>query len=174
MNPFVNTQQRSIELPFACKDLADVLRNTNQEPGSKARWKLLNGLQEAERYLAGLLLRPEALLYVSIDLDPPHSPHRLQLIPMRGQLCILLSIDGSDKGRLPRVRRFLRDSGISPIVDVLSTLSTTGMISSRVLVYPLPVVAPDAAELIRRVIREGFEIGEEAPLYVTSNEQTIA
>src|SRR5689334_12663916 len=111
MNPFVDSNKRSIDLPFGCKDLVDTLANANREPDSRDRWKLLNGLQETERYLAGLLLRPEAILYFDIN-HLALGVHRLQLVPVRGALCVLLFIDGSDKGRLPRVRKFFQDAEI--------------------------------------------------------------
>ena len=169
MNPFVDFQKRSIDLPFGCKDLADALANANREPDSRDRWKLLSGLQETERYLAGLLLQPAALLYLDISII--RTPHRLLLAPLRDELCILLFIDGSDKGRLPRVRKFLHDAEISPAVDVMGNISVIDATSTRILIYPLPVVAPDAAELITRVLREGFALSEEAPLYISSNER---
>jgi hypothetical protein len=172
MNPFVDFQKRSIELPFGCKDLADTLATANREPGSKARWKVLNGLQETERYLAGLLLRADALLYLDISITP--TPHRLHLAPLRGALCILLFIDGSDKGRLQRVRKFFHDAEISPAVDVMGSITVPETTSTRILIYPLPVVAPDAAELITRVLREAFALSEEAQLYVSLNEKTVA
>jgi hypothetical protein len=171
MNPFVDTQKRSIELPFGCKDLADALANANREPDSRARWKLVNGLQEAERYLAGLLLQPAALLYLDISII--HTPDRLQLAPLRDELCILLFIDGSDKGRLSRVRKFLHNAEISPAVDVMGNIVVIGGTSARILIYPLPVVAPDAAELITRVLRDGFVLPEKVPLYISSNEKTV-
>jgi hypothetical protein len=169
MNPFVDFQKRSIDLPFGCKDLADTLANANREPDSRDRWKLLNGLQETERYLAGLLLRPDALL--SLDLSITHTPHRLQLAPVRGALCIVLFIDGSDKGRLQRVRKFFHDAEICPAVDLMGSVS---LISASFLISPLPVVAPDAAELITCVLREGFALSEETQLYVSLNEKTVA
>jgi hypothetical protein len=172
MNPFVDSNKRSIELPFGCKDLADALANANREPESKDRWKLLNGLQETERYLARLLLRPDAILYLDISLA--HTPHRLQLAPVRDALCIVLFVDGSDKGRLPRVRKFFHDAEISPPVDVIGSISVIGATSTRILIYPLPILAPDAAELITRTLREGFALCEEAQLYVSSNEKSIA
>jgi hypothetical protein len=172
MNPFVDAQKRGIELPFGCKDLGDTLSNANREPDSKARWKLLNGLQETERYLAGLLLRPEAILYLDISIT--HRPPRVQLAPVCGALCILLYIDGVDKSRLPRVRKFFQDAEISPAVDVMGSVSVIGATSIRILIYPLPVVAPDAAELITRVLREAFALSEKAQLYVSLNEKTVA
>jgi hypothetical protein len=172
MNPFVDFQKRSIDLPFGCKDLADTLANAKREPDSRDRWKLLNGLQETERYLAGLLLRPDALLYLDISIT--HTPHRLQLAPVGGALCIVLFIDGSDKDRLPRVRKFFHDAEICPAVDLMGSVSVISATSTRILISPLPVVAPDAAELIRRVLREGFALSEEAQLYVSLNEKTVA
>lgn len=172
MNPLIDAQKRSIELPFGCKDLVDVLASANREPNSKAGWKLLNGLQETERYLAGLLLTPTALLYLEISIT--HTQHRLQLAPIRDQLCILLSIDGSDKGRLSRIRNFFSDAQIPAIVDVMGSISVIDANSRRILILPLPVVAVDAAELIARVLREGFAVSEEAQIYIASNEMTIA
>jgi hypothetical protein len=176
MNPFVDSNKRSIELPFGCKDLADTLANANREPESRDRWKLLNGLQETERYLARLLLTPDAVLYFDISIT--HTPHRLQLVPLHGAFCILLFIDGSDKGRLSRVRKFFHDAEISPAVDVMGSITGSSGVheapSTRILIYPLPIVAPDAAELITRVLREAFALSEEAQLYVSLNEKTVA
>jgi hypothetical protein len=172
MNPFVDTQKRSVELPFGCKDLADALAKRNQEPDSKARWKLLNGLQETERYLAGLLLPPAALSFLSIDI--PDMPHRLELMQVRDELCILLSIDCTEKGQLPRIRKFFQDAGIASIVDVMGSFSVLSETSTRILIYPLPVPARDAAELITRVLQEGLATVEDAQLYISSNEKTIA
>src|SRR5439155_5393415 len=123
-------------------------------------------------YLAGLLLRPDALLYFDISIT--HTPHRLQLAPARGALCIALFIDGSDRARLPRVRKFFHDAEISPSVDVMGSISVIGVTPTRILIYPLPVAAPDAAELITRVLREGFALSEETQLYVSLNEKTVA
>jgi hypothetical protein len=172
MNPFIDNQKRSVDLPFGCKDLADALANATREPNSKNRWKLLKGLPDTERYLAGLLLTPDSLSYLSIGLV--HTPHRLELTRVRDDLCILLLIDGSDKGRLRRVRKFFRDAKIAPVVDAIGNLSVISKISTRILIYPLPVVAPDAAELLTRVLREGFAIAEETQLYISSNEKSIA
>jgi hypothetical protein len=172
MNPFVDTQKRSIELPFGCKDLAEVLATTNREPDSKHRWKLLNGLQETEHYLARLLLTPEAVSF--LDMSITNTPHRLLLAPVRDELCILLFVDGIDKGRLPRIRRLFREAGISPIVDQMGSFSVISATSTRILTYPLPSVAPDAAELIIRVIREEFSIAEKTQLYVSYDEKSIA
>lgn len=172
MNSFVDLQKRGIDLPFGCKDLADTLANANRQPDSWDRWKLLSVLQDMERYLAGLLLRADALLYLDISLT--HTPHRLQLAPVRHALCIVLFIDGSDKGRLTRVRKFFDDAEISPAVDVMGSISVQETTSPRILIYPLPVEAPDAAELITRVLREAFALSEEAQLYVSLNEKTVA
>jgi hypothetical protein len=172
MDAFVDSSKRSIDLPFGCKDLADALANANREPDSRARWKLLSGLQGAERYLAGLLLTPAALLYLDISITP--TPHRLQLAPLCGELCILLFVDGSDTVRLPCLRKFFHDAEISAAVDVMGSVSVTSATSARILIYPLPNVAPDAAELITRVLREGFALSEEAQLYVSLNEKTVA
>lgn len=172
MNHFVDNQKRSVELPFGCCDLADALANPKKEPHPRGQWKLLNGLQNTERYVARLLLTPASLSYLSIDLI--RRPHRVQLVHVRDALCLLLWIDGTDKGRLPRIRKFFRKEGISPLADVMGNINLIGESSSRILIYPLPVVAPDAAELITRALREGFELNQEAQLYISSNEKTIA
>jgi hypothetical protein len=169
MNPFVDSNKRNIDLPFGCKDLADTLANANRKPDSKARWKILNGLQDTERYLARLLLAPASLSYLSIDLI--HQAHRVELMHVRAALSLLLRIDGTDKGRLPRIRRFFRDAEVSPVVDVIGDISVISGTSSRILIYPLPVVAPDAAELITGALREAFALSEEAQLHVSLNEK---
>lgn len=172
MNPFVDTQKRSVELPFGCKDLAEVLTATHREPHSKERWRLLNGLSETEHYLTRLLLTPASVSCLDISL--PNTPHHLLLIPIQDELCILLFIDGIDKGRLSRIRKLFCDAGISPSVDVMGSFSVISATSTRILTYPLPSVAPDAADLIIRVIREGFAISEETQLYISCTEKSIA
>jgi hypothetical protein len=46
--------------------------------------------------------------------------------------------------------------------------------TSRILIYLLPLEAPDAAELIVRVLREGFAVPEDTELYFSSNEKSRA
>src|SRR3954469_19846569 len=89
-----------------------------------------DGLQETERYLAGLLLAPAALSYLAIDID---QPHHVQLTHVHDALSLLLSIDGNDKGRLPRIRRLFRDAGIASIVDVMGSFSVVSETSTRIL-----------------------------------------
>jgi hypothetical protein len=171
MNPFVDTQKRGIELPFACKDLAEVLATTDRQLGSKDRWKLLNGLQETERYLARLLLMPMALS--SLDIDLRNTPHHLLLRLVGDELCAVLLVAGSDRSRLARVRKLFRDGSVHPIVDELYSFGAISESSTRILIYPLPVVATDAAELVTRVIREGFAISEEMQLHISHTEKSI-
>lgn len=168
MNPFVDAQKRGICLPNGLKDLAEVIEKGNRTVDSKAAFKLVISLAEAERYLAGLLLTPNRISYLAITLP---SQHHLQLAQVHNELCVLMSIDGSDKGRLPRVRRLFEEAGIAAVVDVIGSFIGAG---SRILIYPLPVVAPDAAELVTRVMHDGFALPEESQLYFTSNELTVA
>jgi hypothetical protein len=87
-------------------------------------------------------------------------------------LSIFLRIDGSDKGRLQRIRTFFQDGGISAITDCFGGIRNDT--SSRILIYPLPNDDPDAAELIIRLLRDGFAVREDVELYFSSNEKSIA
>jgi len=168
MNPFVDLQKRSIDLPEGCKDLFDALQTTRSQSDSRSRYKLVKSLQEAERFLAGLLLTPTHLTYISIDV--PRQQHHLQICPALDALCIVLRIDGGDKGRLQRIRKLFRDTGISSIDDSFGGIANRTPF--RLLIYPLPGIAPDAAQLITRVLRHGFAVREEAQLYFSYSEQT--
>jgi hypothetical protein len=170
MNPFVDSNNRSIDLPFGCKDLDGALQAGDHQPDFQSRFKSVKGLVEAERYIASLLLAP-GLTFLSIA-ELPQYQHRLQLGLARGVLSIFLRIDGSDKGRLQSIRTFFQDGGISAITDCFGGIMNET--TSRILIYPLPLVAPDAAELIVRLLRTGFDVREDAELYFSSNEKSIA
>lgn len=64
MNPFVNLQQRSIDLPAGCKDLMDVLLQSPPKPSPTPGYVVANGkpsswktgkLENIELYLGNLL-----------------------------------------------------------------------------------------------------------------------
>ena len=169
MNPFVDAQKRSIELPFGCKDLGAVSQAGDHQPDFKSSFKSIKGLNEAERYIASLLLAP-GLTYLSV-LELPQFEHHLQIGLARGALSIFLRIDDNDKDRLQHIRTFFRNDGTSPIVDCIGGILTDT--TSRILIYPLPIDAPDAAELIVRLLREGFAVPEDTELYFSSNEKSI-
>jgi hypothetical protein len=170
MNPFVDSKKRSIDLPFGCKDLGGVPTAGDHQPDFQTRFKSVKGLSEAERHIASLLLAP-GLTFLSI-VELPKYQHHLQLGLARDVLCIFLRVDGSDEGRLQRIRKFFRDDGISSIVDCFGGIMNNT--TSRILIYPLPVNAPDAAELIVRLLRDGFAVSEDAELYFSSSEERIA
>ncbi len=127
------------------------------------------GLNDSERYIASLLLAP-GLIYLSV-LELPQFEHHLQIGLARGALSIFLRIDDNDKGRLQHIRTFSRNDGASPIVDRIGGILNDT--TSRILIYPLPLDAPDAAELIIRLLREGFTVPEDTELYFSSNEKSI-
>jgi hypothetical protein len=170
MNPFVDSNKRGMELPFGCKNLGSVPQAGDHQPDFQSRFKSIKGLVEAERYIASLLLAP-GLTFLSI-VELRQYQHHLQLGLARGVLCIFLRIDGSDKGRLQRIREFFRDTRISAIVDCVGGIMNDT--SSRILIYPLPNDDPDAAELIIRLLRDGFAVREDVELYFSSNEKSIA
>jgi hypothetical protein len=85
-------------------------------------------------------------------------------------LSIFLRVDAGDKGRLQNIRRFFQVDGISAITDCFGGIINDT--TSRILIYPLPIDAGDAAELIVRLLREGFAVPEDAELYFSSNEKT--
>jgi len=170
MNPFVDSQKRSIDLPLGCKNLGGMPQAGDHQPDFQSRFKSVKGLVEAERYIASLLLAP-GLTFLSI-VELPQYQHHLQLGIARGVLSIFLRVDASDQGRLQSVRTFFHDGGTSAITDCFGgTINNT---TSRILIYPLPVDAPDAAELISRLLRDGFNVREDVELYFSSNEKSIA
>jgi hypothetical protein len=170
MNPFVDAQKRSIELPFGCKDLGAVPQAGDHGPDFKSSFKSIKGLHDSERYIASVLLAP-GLTYLSV-LELPQFQHHLQIGLACGALAIFLRIDDNDKGRLQHMRGFFRNDGVSPIVDCMGGILNDA--TSRILIYPLPIDAPDAAELIVRVLREGFAVPEDTELYFSSNEKSMA
>jgi hypothetical protein len=170
MNPFVNTQKRSVELPFGCKNLGALPHAGDHQPDFQSRFKSIKGMDEAERYIASLLLAP-GLTFLSVVERPKHQPH-LQLGIARGVLSIFLRVDASDKGRLQRIRTFFQNAGLTAIVDCVGDLTNNS--TSRILIYPIPIDARDVAELIIRLLRDGFDVPESAELYFSSNEKSIA
>jgi hypothetical protein len=170
INPFVDLQKRSVDLPEGCKDLFDTLQTTTRQADSRSRYKLVNSLQETERFLAGLLLAPTKLTFISINLA--RQQHHLQICPVLEALCTVLRIDSADKARLQRVRKSFRNADISAIDDSFGGIANGAPF--RTLIYPLPIIAPDAAQLIARVLREGFAVPEKSTLYVSYSEQAIA
>lgn len=170
MNPFVDPQKRDIDLPFGCKDLGEVPKAGDHQPDFRSTFKSVKGLGEAERYIASLLLAP-GLTFLSV-VELPKYQHHLQLGVARDVLSIFLRVDGSDKGRLQHIRKFFLDDGISSIVDCFGGIMNNS--TSRILIYPLPIDAPDAAELIIRLLHDGFAVPEDAELYFSSNEKSIA
>jgi hypothetical protein len=167
MNPFVDSKKRSIELPFGYKHIGGVPQAVDHQPDFQSRFKSIKGLVEAERYIASLLLAP-GLTFLSI-VELPQYQHHLQLGLARGVLSIFLRIDGSDKGRLQSIRTFFQDGGISAITECFGGIMNDT--TSRILIYPLPIDAPDAAELIIRLLRDGFFLRDDAELYFSSNER---
>jgi hypothetical protein len=166
-NPFVDSNKRGIDLPFGCKDLGSAAQVGDHQPDFQSRFKSVRGLDEAERYVASLLLAP-GLTFLSI-VELPQYQHQLQLGLARGVLSIFLRVEGSDKGRLQSIRGFFRDAGISAIVDCVGGIMNDT--TSRILIYPLPIEALDAAELIIRLLRDGFAVRHDAKLYFSSNER---
>jgi hypothetical protein len=170
MNPFVDSNKRGIDLPFGCKDLGPTPQAGDHQPDFQSRFKSVKGLDEAERHIASLLLAP-GLTFLSI-VELPQYQHRLQLGFARGVLSIFLRVDASDKGRLQNIRRFFQVDGISAITDCFGGIINDT--TSRILIYPLPIDARDAAELIIRILRKGLAVPEDAELYFSSNEKSIA
>lgn len=171
MNPFVDNQKRSVELPFGCKDITALMREVDEPSGRKSTFKLVNGLHEAERYVTALLLTPGKLTYLSIR-QLPRFQHHLELSPVRDSLCFLIRIDGRDQGRLQVVSSLFASASISPIVDCDAGLMNH--LPFRLLIYPAPADGSDAAELLVRLLRDGFAVPDDAQLYFSSNEKTIA
>ena len=169
MNPFVNDQKREIDLPEGCKDLVEMLQVAKQDSNFKSKWKLARGLTEAERFLLTRLLAPAKLRHLSIEL--PKQAHRVHLAHIEGALSVVVAIDCGETGRLQAVRAVLHAAGaISTAGQVIGCVTTP----LRLIICPLPSGGPDAAELIAQLLRNGFALPEETPLYFSYDEKDAA
>ena len=154
MNPFVDPQKRGIELPEGCKDLMDVLQAARAaeaqppEPPTK-------GLAHIERYVFRLLASAAKSRALWIDCD--HASLLGLFCGKRGLRALVFV----DAGREQAVRALLAESGISPMQD--DPLSANGP-CSRFLMYPLPVAASGAAQLVRQLLTKGFGLAEDIAL----------
>ena len=152
MNQFVNYGTRDVSLPTGCKNLIDVL---NPKPFTLKK----------ERAEKEGLKRVEAL--VPLFLAAPRE-RSFTVFPSPGQLaCLFLSSQGNPSVLLPveneeceqSVRRILAEAGISPSMDGFQE-------SPRIpiLRFALPTEAGDATRLVTRILREAFQVSEEAGL----------
>lgn len=157
MNPFVNFQQRGIELPGGCKDLVDVLRMEHQRVAEPNRVALTEGLADIERYVSGLL-QPDAkvkqVILFSYDYRAVvclrFGPFRFGYSP--SGLSALVYVDDTEPLQEQAVRTVFEEAGISPFLE------------SGVLRYALPNTLTEATNLITDLLRRGFGVREDARL----------
>lgn len=155
MNPFVNYQQRGVELPAGCKDLIDVM---GLEKASEADGTRAEGLSDIERYVSRLM-------------DPQGKLRRLT-ISRHGRAMICLALSPFCKGHSPwlvsvavlvdsakpteekEVCRLFDDAGISPLIKSL----VAGARPTRAMHYPLPSEPSTAVLIIAEVLRVVFDV----------------
>jgi hypothetical protein len=170
MNPFVNLQKRSIQLPKGCKDLMDVLRPPRArgavgetlsygEPFPKPDRMETGGLAHVEHYVSRLLqsaAKRKTLLISSLDWEA-----WCVLAHYDGVLTVTVFVECSDSVREEAVRSLFVEAGINPTTDYV--MSNEG-VPMRGLAYPLPADAPRATQLTADLMRRAYGLADEAGL----------
>jgi len=107
-NPFVNPNQRGVELPSGCKDLMDVLKMGGSErPRAESQMDWYGALSEVEQYVRDFL-EPEAgeqLLFVGI----PKRHIMLILAKRGGVLTLNFSVPAKKQAMKDEVRRIFQN-----------------------------------------------------------------
>jgi hypothetical protein len=162
MNPFVNFQKRTIQLPPGCKDLMDVLRTLHREGPRKAD-TCKERLSDVGHYLNRLLEPPggesrqvvifcyECRAVVCLDFGP-------FLIGCRPSgLSALVFVDGAEPLQEQAVRTVFEQANIPPFLES----GVPGMDGpTRLLRYALPSTVADATRLITALFRQGFGVSK--------------
>jgi hypothetical protein len=165
MDPFVNYPQRGIALPAGCKDLMDKLR---QQPGSESTQKRIysEGFEQIPGYVTRLLQSKAARRQVTISCAVPTGAMVVEFGPFimgyrPSGLSVLMFVDGTDPLLEPAVRAVFEEAGLSAFVD---SGVGGGVEPMRMIRYPLPDRATEAARLIADVFRKGFGLSERTRL----------
>ena len=170
MNPFVNLQKRSIQLPKGCKDLIDVLRPPRVwgavgetiyygEPFPKADRIETGGLAHVEHYLSRLL--QSAAKRKTLLISSPDWRAWCVLAHYDDVLTVTVFVECSESLREEAVRGLFIEAGIAPTVDYVS--SAEG-VPKRGLAYPLPADASRAAQLTAELMRRAYGVTDVAAL----------
>jgi hypothetical protein len=165
MNPFVNLQKRSIQLPKGCKDLIDVLR----QPRARGIVRERGELAHIEHCLSRLLqsaAKRKALFILSLD-----GQAACVLAHHDGVLAVTVWFECRNSVREEAVRGLFVEAGINPTMDDVKSSAGVPM---RGLAYPLPTVAPRAAQLTAELMRRAYGVTEEASLVFLYDERDAA
>src|SRR6267378_5961930 len=168
MNQFINPNRRGFELPEGCKNLIDVI----QQPwliqsSAKAELEILHepdyphwgGFGQIELYIAGLFTSSARGKILSIGCIEPKVVISLM---HRGEgINVTLCVICADPAREQAVRGVFGEAAVLPILD---SSVTSGRVPSRVLKFPLPKCAPEAAQVTTDLLRRGFSLREDARL----------
>jgi len=165
MNPFVNYQQRGIELPPGCKDLIDTLR-TQKTVGPAATRIPAGGLQDIPNYVARLLQSKARGRHLVISSTVPFAAvvlkfGRFLMGHHPSGLSALIFTDSTEPLQEQMVRTVFEQVGFSPFMEYGVG---GGVEPTRTLCYPLPDTATEAASLVTAVFQKGFGVSEHARL----------
>lgn len=165
MNPFVNYQQRGVELPAGCKNLFDVLRGQIRDTSSPHRVRR-EGLKDIWPYLSRLLHSKASYRQLIISCYVPRAAILLEFGPFLvgyrpSGLSAMLFIDDTEPLQEQAVRTVFEEAGFA----AFSASSIGGGVEpTRVLRYPLPNAVGDATRLITDVLQRGFGLSAQARL----------
>jgi hypothetical protein len=167
MNPFINYQQRGVELPAGCKDLIDVI-GLEQQRASQADRTRAEGLADIERYVSRLMDPRGRLRRLTISchgrtvmclgLSPFCKGHSPWLVS------VAVFVDAAKPTEEQEVCRLFDDAGISPLIKSL----VTGAGPARVLYYPLPCEPSAGFLIITQVLRKPFGVTAHTALWFDS------
>lgn len=163
MNPFVNLNQRGIELPPGCKDLIDTLGSQNRQ-ASGAKQGFSEGIDAIPRYVTRLLESKALGRVLSMVCVVPPAAMVLEFGTFfagyrPGGLSGLVFVDGNEPLLESAVRGVFGEAGFSPFAEFGVG---GGVEPMRMLRYALPDRAGEAANLVTNVLIKGFGVPESA------------
>jgi len=165
MSKFVQKTERSIELPFGCKDLGDLEEIRNWKPGTpKSRPKIqVDRLAYLEGYLDGLLQSSSGHVLVGISLFQGRS--HLHLLPESALPAPVLFASWNGTAQEQAVRTALEEAGLEPATEPVGRWT-----AKRALKYLLPGDPTFASRLIGQVLRTGYGLEDLTEVTIWNHE----
>jgi hypothetical protein len=169
MSEFVQRSERSVKLPFGCKDLGELEEVRNWRGGALKTWPMIQVDQLAylEGYLAGLFESFGGHVLVGISLFQGRS--HLHLLPDSSLPAPVLFASWNGAAQEPAVRTALEEAGLEPATEPVGRWK-----AKRTLKYVLPGEASLAARLIGQVLRTGYGLGDLAEVRIWNHEPKTA